>query len=150
MSYLKKSFVLVALLASWAAGPLLAEDAGYFRSADGMNVYIGILPEEMIRGHRIVHQSREGVTTREQHLVVTVVDQESGQRIEDAKVAARLLHEGHAGSFHLLEPMDIADTITYGNFFSFPAEGGYSIQLRIERTGEPTTEVEFRHRHVVE
>jgi hypothetical protein len=103
-----------------------------------------------IRDHRIVHRGREGVTTREQHLVVTVVDQESGQRIEDARVAARVRHEGHTSEFRRLEPMEIAGTITYGNFFSLPEEGAYSFQLRIERAGEPTTEVEFRHRHELE
>lgn len=44
INYIKQSFVLVALLMSWAAGPLFGEDAGYFQSTDGMNVYIGILP----------------------------------------------------------------------------------------------------------
>ena len=150
MNYLKQSFVLVALLSSWAAGPLFGEDAGYFQSTGGMNVYIGILPAEMIKDYPIVHQGRESTTTREQHLIVTLTDQESGQRIEDVDVTARLVHEGHAGSFRPLEPMYIADTITYGNFFSFPAEGGYSIQLRINRAGESITEVEFRHRHVME
>lgn len=150
MSHLKKSLLLVALLVSWAVGPLLAEEDGHSRSVDGMNIYIGILPAEMIQDHRIIHEGREGVMTREQHLVVTVVDQETGQRIEDAEVAARIRHEGHAGTYRSLEPMQIADTITYGNFFSFPEEGGYSIQLRINRAGEPTSEVEFRHRHMME
>lgn len=104
----------------------------------------------MIKDHPIVHQGREGMTTREQHLIVALADKESGQRIEDADVTAHLVHEGHAGSFRPLEPMDIADTIAYGNFFRFPAEGGYSIQLRINRAGESITEVEFRHRHVME
>lgn len=150
MSFPKKTLLLAVLLAAGLAGPLLAADDDYFQSVDGMNIYIGILPAEMIRDHRIVHQGREGVTTREQHLVVTLVDQASGQRIEDADVAARLRHEGHAGSFRPLEPMEIADTITYGNFFSMPDEGPYSLQFRINRLGEPTTEVEFRHRHVAE
>ncbi|MBZ0329302.1 hypothetical protein KZO25_03115 [Halomonas sp. ANAO-440] len=148
MKSMKNKLILLVLLAFWVSAPLLAEDGDYFQSADGMNVYIGILPAEMVKDHRIVHQGREGIGTREQHLVVTLVDQASGQRIEDAKVAGRLRHEGHASEFLPLEPMEIADTITYGNFFSLPEEGAYSLQLRIERTGEPTTEVEFRHRHV--
>ncbi|WP_299313547.1 hypothetical protein [uncultured Halomonas sp.] len=44
MSHLKKTFLLVALLVSWAVGPLLAEEDGHSRSMDGMNIYIGILP----------------------------------------------------------------------------------------------------------
>lgn len=150
MSYMRKSLLLVALLASWAAGPLFAEEGGHFRLVDGMSIYIGVLPAEMIRDHRIVHQGREGVTTREQHLVVTVIDQETGQRIENAEVAARIGHEGHMGAYRALEPMKIADTITYGNFFSFPNEGGYNLQIRINRPEAPATEVEFRHRHVAE
>ncbi|AXY43156.1 hypothetical protein D1793_13575 [Halomonas sp. JS92-SW72] len=147
MRAMKSILILMVLLASWVSAPLLADDGGYYQSVDGMNVYIGILPAEMIKDHPIVHEGREGVMTREQHLTVTLVDQSSGQRIEDAKVAARLRHEGHSSEFLQLEPMDISDTITYGNFFSLPEEGAYRLQLRIDRIGEPTTEVEFRHRH---
>lgn len=149
MNYFRKSLLLIVCLTLWSTGSLSADDR-YSQSADGMTAYIGILPAEMIREHRVIHQGHEGITTREQHLIVTVVDEESGQRIEDAEVAARIRHEGHAGTYRSLEPMSIADTITYGNFFSFPEEGGYHLQLRIKRSGEPATEMEFHHRHVLE
>ena len=86
MNYFRKSLLLIACLTLWSTGSLSAEDR-YSQSADGMAVYIGILPAEMIREHRVIHQGREGITTREQHLIVPVVDEESGQRIEDAVAA---------------------------------------------------------------
>ena len=84
------------------------------------------------------------------HLTAALFDARTGDRVEDVTVDARVAPLGLAGETRRLEPMEIAETITYGNFFSFPEEGGYRLRLRIERTGEPATEVEFRHRHVVE
>lgn len=55
MNYFRKSLLLIACLTLWSTGSLSADDR-YSQSADGMTVYIGILPAEMIREHRVIHQ----------------------------------------------------------------------------------------------
>lgn len=140
------AFVVAAALL-WVAAAAFGAARGH-QSADGMEVYLGVLPAEVIEGHEIVHGERPRAEVGDSHLVVALFDQVSGERVEDARVSARLRHNGHTGPEQMLEPMEIADTITYGNFFTLPEEGGYSIQLRIERQDtDDISLVEFGHEH---
>jgi hypothetical protein len=129
------------------AAPALTGEAGGYRETEDMAVYVGILPAEMIKGHTIVHGGRTGTETQEKHLVVALFDRDSGERIEDARVSARVQQKGRQTTSRELEPMEIAGTITYGNYFAFPEEADYRVRLAITRSDGASEELDFDHAH---
>ena len=71
------------------------------------------------------------------------------ERISDAEVEAKAAEIGMAGTVKKLEPMSIADTITYGNYFYFSSLGIYRITIKIRSAGSTKavqTTFEFKHR----
>lgn len=125
-----------------------------FQVAGGMAIYLGVMPAQIVQGHAREHEESKmhgGVPAGRyrDHVVVAVFDNASGQRIEDAQVTAAVMEVGLAPEWKTLEPMRIADTITYGNYFSMPSAGTYRIQLRIRRPGHAQAiEATFTHGHV--
>ena len=82
------------------------------------------------------------------HLVVALFDNATGRRIEDAQVTAAVMAPGLNSQWKTLEPMRVAEAVTYGNYFDMPREGAYHIQLRIRRPGQSQLiEATFSHRH---
>jgi hypothetical protein len=81
------------------------------------------------------------------HHVMAAVFDAIGVRIEDARVMARVSPPGLAGETRALEPMAIAGTITYGNYFTTLGDRHpYRIRLSITLAGTATpVVVEFSH-----
>jgi hypothetical protein len=123
----------------------------YYRSAGDLAVYLGVLPAAMIQGHQRGYPEEAmhgGVPSgrHSYHIVVAVFDATAGARIEDVVVEARVAEPGLAGVARRLEPMVIADTVTYGNYFQLPGDGPYRIDLSITRPGLATpVRVEFAY-----
>jgi hypothetical protein len=69
----------------------------------------------------------------EYHVVAAIFDAASAARVSDATVTAKLSGLGLSGSEQALEPMKIADTITYGGFFHLPGADLYTLTLMIRR-----------------
>lgn len=63
--------------------------------------------------------------------MVALFDDKSGRRIADAEVTARLTGDRGLDARKPLEPMVIADGMTYGNYFYMPGPGPYRIKLSI-------------------
>lgn len=145
------ALAVVAVLLGGA--PAAAQDAGQYRVADGVAVYLGLLPAAMVRGHPPGHPEAEmhsGVPEGRHvyHLVVALFEADSGARIEDATVEARVGPLGLPGRTRRLEPMEIADTVTYGEYFTTRGEGRYRIALVVARPGsEEPIEMEFDYEH---
>jgi len=142
---------LVALLI--IVGPALAEDG--YKKADGLAVYLGIVPASLVRGHPPGHPEQvmhggAGPARHQQHLVVAVFDDATGTRVENARVSARISGLGHVGQQSLaLEPMTIANTVTYGGFVFLPGNDRYEISIDIEVPGRPNpVSVIFSSEHV--
>ncbi len=116
-----------------------AADTAYHRTVDGIAVYIGIVPAELVRGHPPEHPEATmhgGVTVGESHLTVAVYDAKSGQRIRNAAVAARIIDDrGISNVRKKLEPMLIADSPTFGGYFSMQSAGTYRIEIEIQVPG---------------
>jgi hypothetical protein len=116
-------------------------------------VYLGVLPAAMIQGHPGGHpeETMHGGMPRGRHayhVVAAVFDAATGERVEDAVVEARAAEPGLAGVTRRLEPMLIADTVTYGNYFQLSGDGPYRIDLSITRPGLATPIiVEFTYEH---
>ena len=104
----------------------------------GIEIFYGIVPAEIIRerADKHDHNMHRGkfFGRGSHHLVVSLSDVKSGQRIADATVMATVTPLGFAPTEKRLEPMLINQTTTYGNFFDFPASSApFHITLKITR-----------------
>lgn len=130
-----------------------ANESENHKIVNGIDIYMGILPSEMIVGHPKGHPENEmhgGITTGSNHvhLLVSLFDVATGKRITDAKVTGTIEEVGLAGQTKELEPMKISDTISYGNYFDLNGQGTYRAILKIRRPNiTSVTEVEFTHQH---
>lgn len=119
-----------------AAAP--ATDTAYRRVVDGVAIYFGILPAELVRGHPPGHPEsgmHGGVPVGENHLTVALFDDRTGVRITRAKISATITGPDRFKVTKKLEPMTIAGSATYGNYFSMPGPGPYRIALHIQVPG---------------
>ena len=154
-SYLKTLLRVVVLsIATLVAGAAFAADSTTHKVVQGVAIYLGVLPAEMILGHPKPHAEAEmhgGVPAgqHQQHVVVALFDQASGKRISGAKVSARVHEINLAGTQKKLEPMLIAGTISYGNYFNIPSTSNpYRIRVLIELPGiAGVIETEFEYQH---
>lgn len=135
---LVKLVVAVSGILLGIATALPAGDTAYRRVADGVVVYFGILPAELVRGHPPGHPESEmhgGVPVGENHLMVALFDEKTGERITRADVTATITGPGRFRATKKLDPMVIAGSATYGNYFSMPGPGPYRIVLHIQAPG---------------
>ncbi len=153
MPFLRSVALWAAFLVMLGMSPTLAQEPGQYRVADGVAVYLGLLPAAVVRGHPARHpeaQMHSGAPAGRHvyHLVVALFDAESGERIEDATVEARVAPLGLSGTTRRLEPMEIADTVTYGEYFTTRGEGRYRIALTVRQPGRDTPiQMEFVYEH---
>jgi len=143
--------LLIALALSCISPGAFALDTGQTKTVGGLVVYLGAIPAEIVKGHPSSHPEirMHGGPPRgrhEYHLVVAIFDGASGARVEDAKLSARVSAIGLVGSTKALEPMQIAGTTTFGNYFDLPDKGLYTINLVIERP-RGTVRVNFVYEH---
>jgi hypothetical protein len=149
-----KSFILVcATVLSLALGlnAAAAADVEGHKTIAGLSVYLGVLPAAMVRDHSgdRTEATMHGGLPRghAHHVMAAVFDAKTGERVEDARVKARVSPPGLAGETRALEPMAIAGTITYGNYFTTIGDRQpYRIRLSITLAGTATpVVVEFSH-----
>jgi hypothetical protein len=135
----------VVLLASGLISPALADvpasEAGdcLYRSASGVEAYVGVVPAQITKGHEPTQPEgpmHGGVPPNghQYHLVAAVFDVYTGERITDASVTAKVSGLNLAGPTKALEPMAIAGTITYGAYFNLASIDFYTIALTIKRS----------------
>ena len=155
ISQLKILFrVAVVSIAALTASAAFAADSATHKVVHGVAIYLGVLPAEMVLGHPKSHSEAEmhgGVPAgqHQQHVVVALFDQASGKRISGAKVSARVHEINLAGTQKKLEPMLIAGTVSYGNYFNMPAtHNPYRIRVLIELPGVAgVIEAQFDYQH---
>jgi hypothetical protein len=123
-------------------------DPAFDKVVDGVSIYLGVVPAEIVRGHPKEHP--EGAMHggapaggEQYHVMVALFDAKTGQRINDAQVTAKV-----ADVEKKLEVMNIANAITYGNFFPMSGRGPFRIVVQIRKPGEPRiVEALFEHKH---
>ncbi len=148
---------VVSLVAVVLAGAFLgigsahAQDSGQTVTTQGLTAYFGVVPAAIARGVARSHGEADlhGAGASGQpsyHLLVAIFDAATGDRISDATVAATVTRSGREPQSKALEPMAIADTVTYGNFFELPTGATYRILLAVTKKGDTTpTEIEFTY-----
>jgi hypothetical protein len=131
----------------------MAQGGGDMKTVGNVLIYMGLLPVEMVRGHPQQHPEATmhgGVPSQsgQYHVIIALFDTKTGARIENADISARVFETGLAGEEKKLEPMQIAGTITYGNYFPMIGKGPFHVRVTIHIPGQaqPITS-EFEHRH---
>lgn len=80
--------------------------------------------------------------------MVALFDAKIMQRIDDAEIKAKVSGSFFGGEEKKLESMNIADTITYGNYFQMSGHGPFRISLQIRRPNAArVVEAQFEHKH---
>jgi len=131
-----------------------AADSNLHKVVHGVSIYLGVFPAEMILGQprpRAEAEMHGGVPAGEHryHVTVALFDNATGKRITGAQVKANVSEVGLSGGQKKLEPMLIAGSVSYGNYFNMPTTSNpYRIQVRIELPGVvDVIEAQFDYQH---
>ena len=148
--FVRRAVIAVVIAVAGVFSVLAAQAqqlSDYRQTADGLTVYLGILPAAMVKGHEAMHGgARKG--PHDYHIVAAIFDAASSGRISDATVRAGIAGLAMPGYEANLEPMKIADTTTYGNFVRLPGADLYTIRLTIQRPGQQRpVVVTFKYDH---
>ncbi len=115
-----------------------AAERDYRQVVDGVAIYFGILPAQLVRGHPPEHPEGEmhgGAPAGENHVMIALFNAQSGARVTGAEVGATITGPDRFKAEKKLEPMVIAGSLSYGNYFYMTGPGPYRIQLRIRLPG---------------
>jgi hypothetical protein len=138
---------LAAVVGHAAAAP------GEPKVVDGITVYLGVVPSEMIRGHPAQHEETTmhgGIPAGKgfHHVLVFLVDSRPQYDVKDMEVRARVQPLGLAPEQKKLEPMHIGGTVSFGNYFAMPGTNPFDIPIEMRRPGEKDWHrVDFEYRH---
>ena len=129
-----------------------APPAAPYKSADGIDVYLGFAPAEAMRAfaegsvERSMHGGVPGGSGY-YHVNVSLADAATKAPIGDAKVDMSLEEPGGSGVSKTLEPMVINNAPSYGNYFRMRGKSSYVVTVRIRKPGAARpVEVKFEHR----
>jgi hypothetical protein len=142
--------VVLSIVASSAWGEHIAQH----KNANGIDVYYGVVPAQVVQAHIDEHgaqpmHKKSPFSKGAHHLVVTLYDAKTSQRISDAVVNATVTPLGLGAESKNLEIMKVADAVSYGNYFSMPpGDTSYQITLSIKRPADHLpTKIQFEYRH---
>ncbi len=120
---------------------------------DGMELFFGIIPAEILRGHPSEHEERSmhgGVPRGKgvHHLLISVFDTKTRARITDATITCSVTELGMTTQHQKLEMMSFGGAVSYGNYFGMPNPGPYEIVVNVQRpsNSKPAT-ARFRYWH---
>jgi hypothetical protein len=109
--------------------------------AGDTTVYFGVIPAEAIRAHpkdypRKIYGAPPSAPDQ-YYVTIAVFDSASGQRVDDAAVTARVATASESGRARALQPITIAGSRSYGNYFAMGGTGPYKIAVSVKRPGSP-------------
>lgn len=136
----------VALMMTFSSAALAASQNIV---SHGLNVYLGVVPAAIAKGIEKGHgesgmHGGAAQDKRSYHAMVAIFNAVTGDRITDASVTADVGRTGDEIQRRPLEPMALANAVTYANYFEFPAHGTYHIRLSIARKDRPRpVEIDF-------
>jgi len=128
--------LLAALLGVALSVP--AAERGYRQVVDGVAIYFGIMPAQLVRGHPPEHsegQMHGGAPAGENHIMIALFNAQSGARVTGAEIGATVTGPDRYKAEKRLEPMIVAGSMSYGNYFYMPGPGPYRIRLSIRLPG---------------
>ena len=102
------------------------------QTVDGMSIYFGALPAQIIQDHEDMHGGNDNIGEYTYHILIAIFDSKTGKRILYAKVKATAIPLGMKGETKKLEPMH-ANLKSYGNYFTLHDTTPYTIRVEIQR-----------------
>lgn len=135
--------ILLVSVAVWA------DENDTRKTVGDIEFHIGLIPAEVIRGRGSNEERRMhgGVLAGNKgyHLVVALFDRDSGGRITDVQVMGRVAVPGRAIVEKPLEPMKIADAVTFGNYFVLSDLTANRISVQVTRAGKGRIDATFEY-----
>jgi len=130
-------------------GALTGQD---FAVTGSTTVYFGVVSGETIRTHpKDYPRESYGIppsSPAQYYVTVALFDSDSGQRIDDASVKARVSTVSGSGPERALDPMTVSGARTYGNYFAMGGTGTYKITVLVRRPGSPdAAQAAFEYTH---
>ena len=153
---LKRARILAGLIAlglTLGMAPAAAVNPDQPIRLDGMELFFGIIPAEILRGHPSEHKERSmhgGVPRGKgvHHLVISVFDAKSRARITNATITGSITELGMAPQHEKLDAMSLGGTVRYGHYFAMPNQGPYEIVVNVQRPGAgKTATARFQYWH---
>jgi cytochrome c5 len=129
-----------------------ARTAPRYKSVGGMEVHLGMVPAESLRGFpqgSVERAMHGGVPSGAgyYHVNVSLLDAESKAPIGDAKVEIRVAQAGMSAESKTLERVVINNAPSYGNYVRLRAKSTYLITVRIQKPDSPRAlEAKFERR----
>ena len=136
--------VFIALGFTFAMAQAAAVNPDQPMQLDRMELFFGLIPAEILRGHPSDHEERSmhgGVPRGKgvHHLIVSVFDAKTRTRITDAVITGSVTEVGMATQNQKLEVMSFGGNVSYGNYFAMSNPGPYEIVVNVRRPGNLKT-----------
>ncbi|MBI2294518.1 MAG: hypothetical protein HYU76_00390 [Betaproteobacteria bacterium] len=129
-------WVVKAILLA-AAGIAVGAHLDQHQVVGDMEIFYGMISAAEVRALPAAERAMHGGVPAgkgQHHLMVTLFDRTSKQRIADAEVWASVGEIGLATTRKRLEPM-ASGPMSYGNYFRMDTPGRYRVRLEIRRPG---------------
>ena len=129
-----------------------AKPAGNVRTVGGTEIYLGVLPAEILRSYpkdsaeRSMHGGVPGGPGH-YHVNVSVIDEKSKAPIAGAKVEVKIDEPGMSSETKALMPIATSGVPSYGNYVKLKGKTQYVFTVKVHRSDSPQPlEARFEHR----
>ena len=118
-----------------------AEHSHQHIKAMGIDVYLVVMPAEMIGGHpgdhpeSLMHKENRIENKKQFHISVGVIEEKSGLRLGNLNVSARVISGDYQGPVKILENMQMGGKHSFGNYFVIPSSSAYQVEVKIQHKG---------------
>jgi len=133
-----KLFYSLIFTCSLIASTVHAEHSHQHIKVMGNDVYLIVMPAEMIRGHQkdhpesLMHRENRVENRSQFHISVGIIEVKSGVRLKNLDVSARIISENHKGLYKIMENMQMSGQPSFGNYFIIPGSGAYQVEVKIQ------------------
>ena len=137
--------------AATSAATAPARPAGNLKAVGGTEIYLGLLPAEVLRSYpkdsveRTMHGGVPGGAGH-YHINVSVVDVASKAPIAGAKVEIKIEDQGISSETTTLQPITINNAPSYGNYVKLRRKTPYLFTVKVQKPGSAhAIEAKFEH-----
>jgi len=115
-----------------------AEHSHQHIKAMGIDVYLVVMPAEMISGHpkyhpeSLMHRENRIENKNQFHITIGVIEAKSGLRLQNLDVSARVISGDYKGPVKTMENMQMGGEHSFGNYFIIPGLGAYQVEVKIQ------------------
>jgi len=137
-----KLFYRIIFAGLISTNSVYAEHSHQHVKAMGIDVYLVVMPAEMISGHpedhpeSLMHRENRIENKNQFHISVGVIEAKSGFRLQNLDVSARVISGDYQGPVKIMENMQMGGKHSFGNYFMIPGSGAYQVEVKIQHKGQ--------------